>query len=226
MNVRRLSNGQLYVPRLNAQIVNEMNAKYERMSDHIWREDLSFNEERDYTDLQSLFDGKVYIVAKGKSADGLKPSHFDPGVPIIGINEAVMLIDKMDLPNTLIGIRQDGKNRYYKPSKGYMIVNQNIISYYHDFENTIPWVHGARKTWCTLALALHISKLLGVKEATIYGADMHTSKDVTYSVCAPKEDHKTSILEMASQLQDLKQQSVGIKCKWMKSDLENWLTEL
>jgi hypothetical protein len=229
MKIRRLSNGEYYLPRLPREVVFSMNEKYDRVTEHTWRDKLTFDMNRDYTILEPYVGTKAYVICKGKSVDGLKQEHFEPSLPVFATNEAVLLAETICPNNTIIGVRQDGKNRYYYPKRAFMLVKRDIIAYYTGYPNTIPWSYtslGIQVPMCTLAVILLVLRVLGTVDVTIYGADAHTSKNLTYSDCADAADKAIINSNLLEQRVHLKQYSKGMNCKWIHRDLENWQMEL
>lgn len=227
LHVRRLTDGNYFVPRDTQAIVAEMSKHFERIGRFIWRPRLQFDPSNTFYALAPLFHGKAYVMCKGKSVDGLSQKHFEPGVPVLCTNEAVMLAEKLGLDNPIIGVRQDGKNRYYFPQKATMIVKVDIMSYYSHYPNTIPWIYERdSKTACTLGVILMIVKALGVTDVTIYGADAQTTRSLEYSDCADKADKARPNKALLKQHSRLKELAVGMNCKWIHPDLENFQMEL
>lgn len=137
----------------------------------------------------------VYIVGKGPSLDYLDGSYFcEQHAPILCINEAITIVDKLNLPNPLFGIRQDADLRESCiPSKGFMFVSTQASPYYiHStiadntyiikyncplFENYKLSRHSL-----TAECAIIISKVLKVKYITMLCFDAyHDKNSLTYA---------------------------------------------
>jgi hypothetical protein len=184
--------------------------------------------ERDYTILGNLGD-RAYVLGKGKSIDGLTPSHFDPDVPVFCANEAVMFAESLGIQNTIIGVRQDGKNRYYCPKRAWMLIKLEIIAYYTSYANTIPWSYhslGIEYPTTTIPVILLFLKLLGISNVTLYGIDAQVTSSLTYSDCADAGDKARINNHLIGQTNQMRDYSKGLNCKWMHPDLENYQTVL
>lgn len=210
-------------------MVTYMNEHYDRTGNNTWCDKIKYHIDGSYEDIAWLFSGRAYVVGKGKSADGLTASHFDPKVPIFCTNEAVLLVEKLGLTNPIIGVRQDGKHRYYTPASAYMLIKQDIIAYYSSYEKAIPWNYiqlGITSPCCTCAVILRLCKQYSVCDIQLYGFDAHTSGELVYSDCADDADKAEVNDQLLKQRHALRDYSKGLDCKWFNPDLENYLTEL
>lgn len=85
--------------------------------------------------LQPIFAGnRCYIVGKGPSLDKIKEKDFpDPRAPIIALNESVLEVEKLDIPNPIFGLQQDAKLRdTCYPERAGIFVSQKAIPFYQD----------------------------------------------------------------------------------------------
>ena len=155
---------------------------------------------------------ECYIVGKGPSLDALVSSVFEPNLPIIALNEAIHVVESLNLPNPTFALQQDAKLRdSCKPKRSPIFVATKAANYYPDgyiFENTQM---GLSFTALSVSAAMTIAKLLGCVGFRMVSFDACVSGVVGYSKTIPYANtwggppkrflsHKAKILLSAAEL--------------------------
>lgn len=85
--------------------------------------------------LKARFKTPGYIVGKGPSLDSFDWSKIEPNCPIIGINEAYLVLKAQRLSNPIYFVQADCPYKKYVTSEDVKFVTQKAARFYHDQEN-------------------------------------------------------------------------------------------
>ena len=229
MTLRHTANGEIWLTRPNAEVENELDAKYNRAPTHPNRWVPRFR----YTNFRMLtpyFNGYAYIVGKGASIDALTPNHFKQSAPIICINEAVRTIESLGVSNTIIGVRQDGMSLDMKPKEAFVLVPLGICGLYEDYPNTITCNLkrdlGMPRPAPTICMALALAKKMDVTNIIAYGFDALTDGSLRYCNNQNIRNVESDGRQLLRQPAFIKPYAKGLNIQWIKSDFDGYLTEI
>ncbi len=110
VRVRRGYDGTYYITRKDKEAERYLDKACIRLQNELrWLPKIEA--EADINSLKPVFYKKIcYIVGKGPSLDHLRAEHFkDPKAPVIGINEAIHIVEQLGLPNPTFCLQQDAK---------------------------------------------------------------------------------------------------------------------
>ena len=219
-------NGDLCLLRRDARSLAALNKKYiRRPGTKSWIPKFRYN---DYRMLTPYFEGQAYLVGKGASLDKLTASNFNDA-PIICINEAVLTIEALGLPNLIIGIRQEGGGIDILPNDAYMLIPSAICGLYDGYKQTIICnltTLGINGTVPSVCMALAAIKGWGPLEVTAYGFDALTEGSLGYCNRQNRRNKLSNHRQLLRQPSYIRPYTLGMTIKWMKSDLENYLLEI
>jgi uncharacterized Rossmann fold enzyme len=143
--------------------------------------------------LSSIFRGKnVYIVGKGPSLQYLTADFFeDKDSPIMCVNEAVSIVERLKPENPVIGVRQDADLKDSciptLPETKMFVSPQAQIYYRNVIEQTYIYMYNAFKPLkrhsITAACAIHFAKWLGAKSFTMVCFDAYHDQICGYADC-------------------------------------------
>jgi len=145
------------------------------------------------TSLQPIFVGKrCYIVGKGPSLDKLKKRDFpDTKAPIIALNESVLEVEKLDIPNPIFGLQQDSKLRdtCYPETAG-IFVSQKAVPFYEGKDRVYAFsslTYGLSINSLSVLAAMAIARSFGVQGFYFICFDAATSggKTLDYAKSVP-----------------------------------------
>jgi len=233
VRLRYYENGVIYLSRNHRDAIAYMDAHYERVPDQMaWRPRCCFNKDRRPKELAPHFDRHAYIVGKGASADGLTPKNFPTDDPIIGVNEAFMFLETLDLPNMVFGVRQDAATGISMPAKtATMVIPDHLIPIYANYPRTYVFNgkqdFGIKHSCASVIVAMGFAIAMGCKVLTMYGFDSYTTGSVAYGELGNhrnKQSDNCHLLRQREQLLFLNLE--GINVRWVTPDLENYLTEV
>ncbi|KKN46752.1 hypothetical protein LCGC14_0669760 [marine sediment metagenome] len=188
--IRRDEDGNYWIPRSNRSVEKFLDKRFERLKNQLKWKALVIPDPP-ITALGLYFKMEhVYIVGKGPSLDHLAPEHFpNTKSPIIGINEAVHQIEKLDLPNQIFCVQQDSKLKdTCYPKKGILLVSSKAVQWYagrdrvYCFDNEH---YNLSKNTLSVAAAIEICRSLGAKKFTLISFDACVNNDVRYAKCIP-----------------------------------------
>ena len=145
--------------------------------------------------LQPIFAGnRCYIVGKGPSLDKATAKTFpDPRAPIIALNEAVLVIEKLDIPNPIFGLQQDAKLKdTCYPERAGIFVSQKAVPFYKDKPRVYAFsslTYGLSINSLSVLAAIAIARSFGTKGFHFVSFDAATSrgKILDYAESVPYE---------------------------------------
>jgi hypothetical protein len=121
---------------------------------------------------------RIFILGKGPS---MKLAKIDPAYPVIAINHAGNYLDQLELnPDRSYTMMQD-KNIKIECKRSRKVVSATIA---HEHPEAIVFHRGTlhlQSGGGTVACALKIASLAGIKNVTLAGFDAFTDGDVTYA---------------------------------------------
>lgn len=165
--------------------------------------------------LSKTFRGKrCYIVGKGPSLDRLGQRDFpDKEAPILAINEAVLKVEAIDVPNPTFLVQQDAKLRdSCRPERSKLLVADKAAKWYAD-EEELYVLHnpelGIGQFPLSVESAIMVAKHLGAESLTLLCFDSCTSGSLKYAKCIGYSEtwggkperfktHKATILQRAA----------------------------
>ena len=233
VRLRYFGNGSIYLSRNHRDAVAYMDHHYDRIPDQMsWRPKCCFDVNRSPLELAPHFGRHVYIVGKGKSADGLEAKHFPTNDPIIGINEAFIHMESLSLPNMILGVRQDCATGVTMPvTAATILIPSSLLPIYAKCPRTYCFNgkkdFGITHSCASVIVAMGFAKAMGCKVFTMYGFDAYTVGSVEYSNAANSRNLKSNNLQLLKQRQQFSfLDTKGINIRWVTPDLENYLTEV
>jgi hypothetical protein len=221
----------MYLSRNNHEAVAYMDHNYDRVPNQMaWRPRCCFNKDRRPKELAPHFGQHAYIVGKGKSADALTKVNFPTNDPIIGINEAFMFLESLDLSNMVFGVRQDAATGIRMPAKtATMVIPDTLLPIYSNYPRTYVFNgkkdFGIKHSCASVIVGMGFAIAMGCTVLTMYGFDSYTVGSVEYGEmanCRNKNCNNLPILKQKEQLHFL--DTTGITIRWVTPDLENYLT--
>lgn len=148
---------------------------------------LPYTQSENLEELKSLFkDQSCYIVGKGPSLDKLRLKHFkDSTAPIIGLNEAVRVVEKLNPPNPLFGLQQDAKlqDTCY-PEKASFFASVKTASWYAGRERVYiydPRHYSLGFSELSVGAAIKIAQSLGAIHFTLISFDASVNGRLEYA---------------------------------------------
>ncbi len=147
----------------------------------------------DLATLQPIFVGnRCYIVGKGPSLDKVKERDIpDPRAPIIALNEAILTVEQLDIPNPMFGLQQDSKLKdSCYPERSGIFVSQKAIPFYQDKPRVYAFSslsYGLAINSLSVLAAMAIARSLGSKGYYFVSFDAATSngKELGYASTVP-----------------------------------------
>lgn len=142
---------------------------------------------RKISDLFNIDIGHCYIVASGRSLDGINEGYFkDKKAPIICANATVFIIEKLDLPNPIFMMQLDKRNMG-QPKKATALYNHLAE---HNFDKGILFSLreiGVKENYTTIA-AIELAKKMGAKTISLISFDFITHGDMEHYKGYPNID--------------------------------------
>lgn len=143
--------------------------------------------------LKPIFAGnRCYVVGKGPSLDKIKERDFpDPRAPVIALNEAVLTVEKLDIPNPIFGLQQDAKLKdSCYPETAELLVSQKAIQFYDGKPRVYAFSslrYGISINSLSVLAAMEIAKSFGTMGFYFLCFDAATSngKVLTYAKSVP-----------------------------------------
>lgn len=188
MRIRRFSDGTFGIPRENKNVEKYFDEHCIRIpGERRWApkivQKFSIGDFRDY------FDGKVCnIVGKGPSLDNLTCDAFaDETEPVIAINEAIHMVEKLCLSSPTFCMQQDaGLRNTCLPKKAILFVSSQAAAHYGEIDN--KWVFSPLDLNCstsslTVICAINLARKLGAKGFNFISFDSCTNRSVGYAKC-------------------------------------------
>ena len=123
-----------------------------------------------------------HIVGKGPSLDDIK---IIPAGPIIALNEAVIKIESLGLPNRLFGTQIDPwLGRMYAPKQATMLLVPKTAQFYPNNSYVInPFELGLLRGYLSALFAVNIAKHLGCTELNFWAFDACVTGNCDYANC-------------------------------------------
>lgn len=87
------------------------------------------------TDIKDLYTNQAcYIVGKGPSLEFLSSSYFVNSIPVICLNDSIIVVEQLRLSNPIYSLQKDGDFAHMvKPSDETILILQNTKGYSKDF---------------------------------------------------------------------------------------------
>lgn len=181
--VRMRSDGSFYLPRRDKTIEAAMDAQFVRMpNERYWLPDSGENlPYEEFTDC--IKDQVVGLVGKGPSLDSLTKEHFDKCDLVITINQAIRVVENLELDCEIIACQIDAeliRKCFYK--EGRMLVSLQAKHHYGDKDNKYIFNdqdYSPRGPSGRILAA--ICEKHGAKEIIMYGHDACVTGDTGYA---------------------------------------------
>jgi hypothetical protein len=190
--IRVMPDGTFTIPRKNKSAEDELDKVYLRIPGSLrwYPRDGSKASVRQLKPLFSC--NYCYIVGKGPSLDLLNKECFPNTLaPIIGINEAIHQVEKLDLPNPTIMMQQDiWLKESCRPKRAQVVISQRIRDFYSDIEDRIIFYGpeiGAPIACLTASYAICMAKFLGCHNFGMVCFDSCVNRSTSYAKCVGYE---------------------------------------
>jgi len=180
--LRRAEDGSHWLARENAPVIAYMDQHYKRCASELrWENKPAY---ASVSILSGLHLGSTFnIVGKGPSLDSLSAADLG-GRPTIAINEAIHSVEKLQ-SHDVYGIQQDtGLKETCWPAHGTLLLAKRCANWYTNLRNKcvyVPEDYGLRPTSISVAVALHLAKLMGARDCKLFAFDGCTNKDTAYA---------------------------------------------
>lgn len=136
-----------------------------------------------------MSDMNVYVVGKGPSLNSITKEDFPNHTsPVMCINDAIIKIETLNLPNPMYVVQQD---RYFRrnecvPKKGLLFIS--CYSQHRIIDGALvavysPAVYGVKKGEPTVVMAIKLAKYFGAVRFTFLCFDSCMSGDLTRAKC-------------------------------------------
>jgi len=195
MRIRSHADCSITIPRNNKTVEKYLDSKYERCKNQLkWYPQTV--EGKDVFENKDKYQGHDgYIIGKGPSLDYLSVDVFkDPKSPVIALNEAIHVVEALDLSNDIYGMQQDAMLKQTCQPKNAPLMMPRTIQYFYP-EMTNKYIYrldqftvGMQALSAQVALAL--LKMWGCGFVNMISFDACTSREITYakSIGHPPED--------------------------------------
>lgn len=142
--------------------------------------------DKNIDDLRPYFiDKPCYIVGKGPSLDNLRAEHFDAGIPIIALNEAIHAVEELELDNPLYALQQDAKLRATcQPKRSPILVSTKAANYYAHTEDAYIFSNAEldlNPSALSVSAAIRIARRLGAQSFKLICFDACINKKTNYA---------------------------------------------
>lgn len=187
---RVMSDGTIYFPRLNNQLLKDLKRDYIRLPNQNRFFKKYQGDSKSFSSIESQFRGRpVYIIGKGPSLDRVSEDVFRDDSPILCINEAIKHVETLDLSNPLYAVQQDHQLKNgCLPARGGIFVSYRARRAYDDFEDKYvfyPEHFNCCRTTLTVLVAMRIASSLGSTRYRMLAFDGALKKDTRYASCVP-----------------------------------------
>jgi hypothetical protein len=182
--IKRGPDGSFILLRNNAKAIRDLNTKYRRLPGELrWMPAYSTDE---IFQLKDKHKGKICnIIGKGRSLDTFSGAENDG--PVIAINEAIHVVEALDISNPLYCLTQDiWLKDSCLPKKAALLLNENAAGWYPDYDNKYhfcPSQFGLPKLPVPLSAlcAMRIAELMGCSSFEFHCFDASTNNDTRYA---------------------------------------------
>lgn len=183
--LRRGQDGCIFIVRQNPELVREMNKRYTRIDYNKWRPRV-LSDSRIENFRHVFTNRETYIIGKGPSLDHLRAEHFpNAHAPVIALNEAIHIVEKLDLPNPTFGLQQDAALRARcRPSRSPIFVSTKAANFYASYEDAYIFENvrlELPKDALSVSAALRLSQFLGTKRYVLMCFDSCTHRVTEYA---------------------------------------------
>ena len=180
--VRTANNGMYYMIRNDATVEEYMDCHFQRVKNELkWYAKI---EKTDFKKFIDKYKNKVCnIIGKGPSLDLI--TQIDNDGPIICINEAIHIVEKLNLKNDIYCVQQDTRLAgTCKPETGTLFINSIAKKYYEDIDNKYIYAPESlklRSTSLSALISIEIGKLFGCNSFELYAFDASMTMDTRYA---------------------------------------------
>ena len=189
VRIRRAADGTFFIARKNKRVEDYLDKNFIRVKNEL-RWFPKFLTEVESSVVERLFEGKpCYIVGKGVSLDRLESEHFDDGIPVICINEAIHKIESLELNNPIVCMTQDytlADACRPKNPETFLFATVPCKPYYDGYENLKifrPEEFGVFMNSLTAVFAIKLAMFFGATEFRMMAFDACTSENLDYADC-------------------------------------------
>jgi hypothetical protein len=183
--LRQVRDGGFIIPRRDLEAEEWLDANCIRVANELkWYPKLA--KEVSVEALRDVYkDLPVYIVGKGPSLDKITAADFkNPAAPILAINESVMIINALELPNPVYLVQGDGGLNIELgsaiPVLGICVMHLYPESVERYIFRSEMFGYGVSAR-LSVEMAVHIGGLMGCSEAFLMAFDACTSKTLGYA---------------------------------------------
>ena len=215
--IRKEIDDSYWIPRKDSKIEAYMDKHFLRPTKLlVWVERSKF------WNLKGKYKGlSCHIIGKGPSLDDIKTLPY--WGPIIALNQAVVVIDKLCLPNDLYGAQRDTCLKRLDISKRVIMLTQRslIAKYYPEDRHYGLITHESMllKCFLTVLMAVGIANFFGCTEINMWACDASTTGDNSYAKCIPKGPYNTGTLDdYPNQRSRIMKHAEGTPLIWRAAD--------
>lgn len=179
------ADGSYWIPRANKQAEAYLDKHCIRLGKGLhWIPRIISNKQ--LKDLAPLFEGRdCYVVGKGPSLDHLRAEHFEPGIPVIALNEAIHAVEELSLDNPVHGLQQDAKLRAKcMPKCAPILVSTKAANFYAVYEDAYIFSNAEldlNLSALSVSAAIRIARRLGAVSFTLISFDACVNQKLTYA---------------------------------------------
>ena len=195
MRLRRHPDGSVWINRGNARVEKEMDAKYQRMGrERRWHYRIA--DPVSIKNLKKKYAGKTcYIIGKGPSLDNVEASLFEPGNPIICLNESVHQMEKLDIPDDDLFMMQQDTGINCRPTRAMPLIHFYLKHLYPEVVKRFIFTDtdfGRARHSLTVLVAIAAARYMGCTSLVLIAFDASINKKTGYAQCIGHVPVKTS----------------------------------
>lgn len=191
--VRVAADGSLFLARAKSHLITWLDARFQRIGKELrWMpQQLGMSDVCDGVLDGAGYSSIGYIVGKGPSLDRLSTRDFDDDEgPVIALNEAITVVQELQLPNQLFSIIDPPLKDRIEVDPNVTILSNVETGWYHGHKIRLTYSTiglGLTKTSLTGLIAIGILKKMAVKKIVMLcfdacmGGELEYAKSVGYS---------------------------------------------
>lgn len=163
------ADGCMTLPTKNKKTVHLMDTMYQKVKEGVW-----MNRSTIWKRFLNLYLGQsIHIVGKGPSLDNLEP--FEGVEPIIGVNHAVGVVEKLNPHNpNIYGIMRDTACGVFEVKNATMFLSRPLMNIWKDYDKKVqvePCEIYGLAGGITAKMALGVAKIFGCCDVHLWCFD-------------------------------------------------------
>jgi hypothetical protein len=163
---------------------------------------------------RSLHAGEeAVIIGKGPSLNKLSTHNILYTEVVYCVNDAVEIVEKLHLFNTIYIVQQDGKQLLSHPSPYIHFCSSTALPF--SYGKGIMYdraMFGVQQTSRTVMAAIEIAKFMGIRKIGFIAFDGCVSGDINYAEGVKKPDRCKNYEEGLK----LQRKEIELRCKWIE----------